>query len=63
MASIWQVFKWSGCPVLKWHSNTGPFDIQPLFDHLNTKLVGILITPLVTELVAYPNNNDKGFYN
>ena len=28
------------CTVFKWHLNTGPFDIQPLFDHLNTKLVG-----------------------
>ena len=26
-------------PVFKWHSKTGPFGIQPLFNHLNTKLV------------------------
>ena len=39
MASICPVLKWLGCPVFKWYSNTWPFGIQPLFDHLNTKLV------------------------
>ena len=27
------------CPVLKWDFNTGPFGIQPYFNHLNTKPV------------------------
>ena len=30
------------CPVFKWHSNTRPFGIQPIFDRLNTRLVWIL---------------------
>ena len=30
---------WLGCPVFKWHSNNGPFGIQPFFDHSNTELV------------------------
>ena len=34
----WSEFKWSGCPVFKWHSITGPFGVQPSFDHSNTKL-------------------------
>ena len=39
MASICTVFKWLGCLLFKWHSKTRPFGIQPLFDHLNNKLV------------------------
>ena len=39
MASICPVFKWLVCLVFKWHSKTRPFGIQPLFDHLNTRLV------------------------
>ena len=39
MRSICPVFKWLGCPVIKWHSNTGTLGIQPPFDHSNTKLV------------------------
>ena len=39
MASICLVFKWLGCLVFKWHSKTRPFGIQPLFEHLNTRLV------------------------
>ena len=39
MASICPVFKWLGCLIFKWHLNTRPFSIQPLFDHLNTRLV------------------------
>ena len=35
MVSICLVFKLWGCPVFKWHSNTGPFGIQPLFDQLD----------------------------
>ena len=38
MASICPSFKWSGCPVFKWHSKTRPFDICPLFNHSNTKI-------------------------
>ena len=37
VASICPVFKWLSCPV-KWHSKTGPFGVQPLFHHLNTRL-------------------------
>ena len=33
------VFKWSGCPVIKWHSNTGPFGVPYFFNHSNTKLI------------------------
>ena len=29
----------STCPVFKWHLNTRPFCIQPLFHHLNHELV------------------------
>ena len=39
MASICLVFKCLGSTVFKWHSKTRPFGIQPLFDHLNTRLV------------------------
>ena len=39
MASICLVFKWLGCMVFKWHLKTRPFGIQPLFNHLNTRLV------------------------
>ena len=39
MAYICLVFKWSGCPVFKWHLNTVPFGMQPLLDHFNTTLV------------------------
>ena len=31
-----------GCPAFKWHSKTRPFGIQPLFYHLNTRLVQYL---------------------
>ena len=37
---ICQLFERLGCPVFKWHSNTRPFGIQPIFNHFNTKLVG-----------------------
>ena len=39
MASICTVYKWLGCPVFKWHLKTRLFGIQPLFDHLNIRLV------------------------
>ena len=39
MATINSVFKRLGCSAFKWHLNTIPFGIQPLLDHLNTKLV------------------------
>ena len=41
MMSICPVFKLSGCSVFK-RSKTGPFCVQPLFNHLNTKLVQYL---------------------
>ena len=28
--------------IFKWHAKTKPFGIQPLFVHLNTRLVGYL---------------------
>ena len=28
MAPICPVFKWSGCPGFRWHSNAGPFGIR-----------------------------------
>ena len=31
MASIYQGFKWLGCPVFKGHSKTGPFGIRPFW--------------------------------
>ena len=37
--SICPVFQWLRCPEFKWPLNTGPFGIQPHFDHVNTKLV------------------------
>ena len=36
--NICPLFKWLGCTVFKWNSKTRPFGIQPLFDHLNTRL-------------------------
>ena len=33
------VFKWSGCQVLKCHSNTGQLSAQYFFDHSNTELI------------------------
>ena len=39
MESICPVFKWLGCRVFKWHLKTRPFSIQPLFNHLNTRLI------------------------
>ena len=40
MALICPVFKWLGCLVFQWLSNTGPFGIQSnlFFDHSNTEL-------------------------
>ena len=40
----------SVCPVFKRHSITGPFGIQPLFDHLNTRLVSVFRSPLYSDL-------------
>ena len=39
MAPICLVFKWWSCLVFKWQLKTGPFGIQPLFDHFNALLV------------------------
>ena len=36
--NICPLFKWLGCTVFKWNSKTRPFGIQPIFDHLNTRL-------------------------
>ena len=45
-ASICLVFKWLGYPVFKWVSKTGPFGIQPLCNHLNTKQNLVFRSPL-----------------
>ena len=39
MASICLVFKWSGCPVYKWHLNTRPFGIFSTFEYLTSWLI------------------------
>ena len=39
--------------VFKWHSNSGPFGIQPFIDHLNTELVGYSDPHCIKVYVAF----------
>ena len=56
MVSICPVFKWLSCWVYRWHLHTGPFGVQPLFDHLNSNKLGIKIPYYISIYLSLPHS-------
>ena len=53
MAAICSEFEWLGIWYSNWCLDTGPFDVQPPFDHLNT---GHILESHITWLPVLPDS-------